>query len=381
MDETFDETLEETAAETFKGTPTNNVGATATRPPKLSICISTLNRAKFIGQTLDSIIGQLTDACEILVLDNASTDETQQILPEYSRREPRIRYVRREINQGIDRNFDTAVELCAGEYCWLLPDDDFLKPGAVSAVLAAVTNEPSVVFVNFEFRDVSMTHVTQERCLPYDSDRVYGPWELDRLFFELGDLLRYIGAIVIKRSIWLERNRSLYVGSLFSFVGIIFQTRLPGPAHVIAHPYVSYRHGNSHNWSTNGMELMFAKWPSLVASLQISEAAKRKVHSAEPWKHPYELLIRRGAGQYTLREYRRWIRPQLGSIRERFLPYMTATLPGVLVNLGMLSWLWMRTGDKRHPLQSLYREMLRDSRFYYKNWGGRERSREWVDSE
>lgn len=377
----MDDTMVATAEQTFADTFADEIDAHPAAVPKLSIVISTFNRGSFIGRTLDSIVGQLTDACEILILDNASTDETQQVVTAYARREPRVRYIRREINQGIDRNFDAAVEAAAGEYCWLLPDDDYIKPGGISAVLATLVSEPSVVFVNFEFKDVSMTRVTQERCLWYDTDRVYGPWELDRLFFELNDLLRYIGAIVIKRSIWLERDRNLYVGSLFSFVGIIFQRRLPGHAHVIAQPYVSYRHGNSHNWSTNGMELMFAKWPSLVASLAISNEAKKKVHSAEPWKHPYELLIRRGAGQYTMREYRRWIRPQLGTIRERFLPYLTAALPGVLVNIMMLAWLRTRTGHKRHQLQSLYREMLWDSRFYYKNWGGRERPREWADSE
>src|SRR5687767_12995025 len=96
----------------------------ADRPPvslKLSICITTLNRADYIGETLDSILGQLTPDCEVVVLDCASTDGTPEVLSHYTRRFDQLRYFRQEVNNGFDRDCSRAVELSAGEYCWLLP--------------------------------------------------------------------------------------------------------------------------------------------------------------------------------------------------------------------------------------------------------------------
>jgi len=59
---------------------------------KLSICIPTYNRAAFLGEALDSVIRQATDEVEIVVSDNASTDNTEALVREYQARFPRIRY-------------------------------------------------------------------------------------------------------------------------------------------------------------------------------------------------------------------------------------------------------------------------------------------------
>ena len=102
--------------------------------PILSICIATYNRAGFIGETLDSIIAQMDDDVEILVVDGASTDNTEGIMREYTQKESRIRYVRLSAKGGVDQDYDKSVELARGEFCWLFTDDDLLKPGAVAAV-------------------------------------------------------------------------------------------------------------------------------------------------------------------------------------------------------------------------------------------------------
>ena len=82
---------------------------------KLSVCIATFNRARYIGETLDSILAQATDDVEVVVLDGGSTDGTRDVVEEFARRHPRLRYVRQETNHGVDRDFDTAVHLATGE--------------------------------------------------------------------------------------------------------------------------------------------------------------------------------------------------------------------------------------------------------------------------
>lgn len=328
---------------------------------KLSICIPTFNRAAFIGATLDSIISQTTSECEIVISDNASTDNTEQVVAEYARRFDNLRYVRQDTNNGLDRNFNCAVELARGEYCWLMTDDDLLKPGAVARVLEALYRDLSLLVVNVEVRDFSMSKVLQCRRLNFESDRIYGQGEMDRLFVELDETVMYIGNVIIKRAIWIARERERYYGSLFIHVGVIFQESLPGEVLVIAEPFVSYRTGNVQTFWQQASEIFFAKWPSLVGSLALSESTKREIRSAQPWSNPQWLLMLRGRGFYSLAEYRRWIRPQLRSLRQRLPPVLITLLPGVLVNACFVFYYTARKNGSRV-------QVMRQSRFHPRNW-------------
>lgn len=97
----------------------------------LTIGIPTYNGAPHIRETLDSILSQdpniLDSKVEILISDNASTDETELIVREYSSKHPNlIRYSKNEINIGFDRNLDMLFKKANGAYVWLMGDDDAL---------------------------------------------------------------------------------------------------------------------------------------------------------------------------------------------------------------------------------------------------------------
>lgn len=71
--------------------------------PVLSIAIPTYNGAKYIREALDSIITQLDDVdeeVEIVISDNASTDQTPEIISEYQKKYPFIKYFRNDENLG-----------------------------------------------------------------------------------------------------------------------------------------------------------------------------------------------------------------------------------------------------------------------------------------
>lgn len=339
---------------------------------KLSICIATFNRANFIGATLESILSQLTDECEIVILDGASTDHTEQVLSEYRLRFNRLRYVRQTTNNGIDRDYDRAVGLARGEYCWLMPDDDFLKPGAISTVLGALSREPSLVMVNIELRSFDMSKVMQARRLDFTADRVYRPGEMDRLFVEAGHYLTYCGSAIIKKALWMSRERERYYGTLYVHVGVIFQQPLPSDALVIAAPLVSYRMGNTHTFSPEVIETQWIRWPGVVHSLALSDSAKNAICGRKPWRSFRELILWRGFGYYSMTEYRKLIFPQLASVRESFVPTFVAMLPGILVNA--LCILYYRLTQRPHRSYrgvwptDVVLHSLRDSRYHPRNW-------------
>lgn len=331
------------------------------RRPKLSICITTFNRGAFIGATLDSILPQLTADCEVVVVDGASSDDTARILAGYAQRCERLRYLTQSVNNGMDRDYDAAVELARGDYCWLMTDDDFIKPGGAAAVLRALQGDVDVVIVNVESKDFCMQRVVQRRWMTLRDDRRYSAQELDRLFIDAQEVIRYVGCTVIKRSLWLARDRQRYCGTWWLYAGVVFQAALPGSAVIIAEPLVSYRMGNLHTFGAIGGELLLDVWPTMVESFAVSAAARRKVPSSEPWRNFEWLLFLRATGTYSWPRYRSLLRPRLTLLRAMFMPALVAAVPSRLANAVLVAHHALRRNEGRLA-------WLKTSRFYLGNW-------------
>ena len=134
--------------------------------PCLSICIATYNRAEYIGETLESIIPQMTSEVEIVVVDGASTDNTGNVVKRYVEDCRQINYILLPSKGGVDQDFCKAVEFAKGEYCWLFPDDDLLKPGAISTVLNEIPKGYSLIIVNAQVMNKDFSKVLENKRLP-----------------------------------------------------------------------------------------------------------------------------------------------------------------------------------------------------------------------
>lgn len=298
----------------------------------ISFCITTRNRAAFIGTTLESLISQATDEVEIVVLDAASTDATSQKVEEFTRRFPRLRYVRQDTNHGVDRDYDRTVELARGRYCWMMSDDDILTPGAVAEVLGQCRMGYDLIVVNAEDRDADLREIIGARRLPFLEDKVYRPSEANRLFSDVSNHLSFIPCVVIRRDLWLSRDRKPYLGSLFVHVGVIFQERLPGNALAVARPLVAVRNANV-SWASRSFEIWMLKWPGLIWSFPgFSDVDKGAVCPREPWRGWKALLTHRAMGSYSLEEYRHWVAPRAASAGRKVIAWVVAAAPGHLVN-------------------------------------------------
>lgn len=334
-----------------------------TNSVRLTIAITTRNRADYIGETLDSILPQVADDTEVLILDGASTDNTPQVVADYQRRFPALRYVRLEVNGGVDRDFDRSVGYSRGEYCWLMTDDDLLREGAVSAVRAAIRRSPSLVIVNAEVRNPDLSEVVEARRLAFPADRKYNGQDLDRIFAETAFYLSFIGCVVIRRSIWLSRDRESYYGSLFVHMGVIFQQPLPGEVIALAEPFITIRYGIA-NWIRREFEIWMFKYPEFIWSFPlVSAEAKAAVTPRQPWRKAARLLLFRAKGAYTRAEYTKWIRPQLRSVAERIRFGGVLLVPGSIANV--LALLYCAVSRKSVGLKLVE---LKNSPHYFRNW-------------
>ncbi len=300
--------------------------------PRLSICLATRNRAAFISQTLDSILGQLQPRIELVVVDGASSDRTPEVMERYRSLHPSIRYYRQPDNSGVDQDYDKAIGYAGGDYCWMMTDDDVLRPGAIERVLAAIEKPRDLVVVNAEARNADLSKVLQHRLLDIARDRDYGPGEKDKLFQDVASYLSFIGGVVVRRGFWNSRDRKSYYGSLFAHVGVIFQSPAVENASVIADPLIALRYGLA-GWTPRSFEIWFIKWPELIWSFSdFPASAKAKVYPREPWRNLRRLFLYRANGAYALGEYRRHLSTRAGGTTRLFC-LAIALCPGILANM------------------------------------------------
>jgi abequosyltransferase len=299
---------------------------------RLSICMTTRNRAEFLRRTLDSILPQMTEEVEIVIVDGASSDHTGNVAREYHEKCPRLRYFRMERNSGVDRDYNASAEAARGEYCWFMSDDDLLNPGAVRTVLDETSGGYSLLVVNAEDWNSDFSERVKERRLPFDRNRVYAPSERERFFIDTAHHLSFIPALVIRRDVWLSREREKYFGTWFAHVGVVFQDPLPGDAVLIADPLIRIRNENI-SWGSNIFEIWAIRWPGLIWSLEnIGASSKEKVCPESPAKNWRTLLAYRAIGAYSRREREKFILPGAPGPGFRLLSALISVVPPPLIN-------------------------------------------------
>ena len=92
---------------------------------KVSIVICSFNRADFLPRALDSVLKQTYDNFEVIIIDDGSTDNTEEVAQKYLARDERIKYFRNSANLGIARSRNKGVVLSQGEYIAMLDSDDY----------------------------------------------------------------------------------------------------------------------------------------------------------------------------------------------------------------------------------------------------------------
>jgi len=110
--------------------------------PLVSICIPTYNRADFLDKAIRSALQQTYRNIEIIVIDNASTDNTDEILSRFN--DLRLKYIKNTENFGLFGNFNRCIEQARGEYIHILHSDDTIEPTFTECCMKFIQDHPSV---------------------------------------------------------------------------------------------------------------------------------------------------------------------------------------------------------------------------------------------
>lgn len=125
------------------------------QPEYISIIIPTWNSGQWVRRTLDSVLKAADENCEIVLVDDCSTDNTLDILREYEERDSRILVFENSKHSGCSATRKYGVENCNGDAVMFVDSDDVLLPDAISELRAATTAESDIVVGNVSRRSIN----------------------------------------------------------------------------------------------------------------------------------------------------------------------------------------------------------------------------------
>jgi len=115
---------------------------TAIARPRLSVVLPNYNHAVHLPNWFKAVLEQSVQPFEIIVIDDASTDNSMEIIQDFARKNPSIRVYRNEKNQGVGYGVNRGLALAAGDYIYFSASDDEVLPGFFEKSLDVLARHP-----------------------------------------------------------------------------------------------------------------------------------------------------------------------------------------------------------------------------------------------
>ncbi len=112
--------------------------------PQVTVLMSVFNGARTLREAVESILDQTFSAYEFLIIDDASTDETPQMLDDYAARDARIRIVRNDRNLGLTQSLNRGIGLSRGALIARMDADDISRPNRLDRQVSFMAAAPEI---------------------------------------------------------------------------------------------------------------------------------------------------------------------------------------------------------------------------------------------
>jgi glycosyltransferase involved in cell wall biosynthesis len=119
-----------------------------TAAPRLSVGLPVYNGASYVAESIEALLGQSYDEFELIISDNASTDDTGEICRHYEKLDPRVSYHRQPVNVGLAPNHNFVVDKARGELFKWAAGDDLYGRDLLKLCVEAMDEYPLVVLAH-----------------------------------------------------------------------------------------------------------------------------------------------------------------------------------------------------------------------------------------
>lgn len=154
---------------------------------KVSVVIPVYNVEKYIGECLDSVVSQTLRDIEIIVVDDGSPDSSGIILDEYAKKDSRIQVIHKK-NGGVSAARNDGLEICTGEYIYIMDSDDYIEPNALESMYnnAVATGADVVIEDHISFSEEGIQtihHLFKDEFVTDDRDMIL---QLQKMALHIG---------------------------------------------------------------------------------------------------------------------------------------------------------------------------------------------------
>lgn len=139
--------------------------------PKVSVCIPSYNYSAFIGKTIQSVLDQTYQDFEIVVVDDCSTDNSEEVVRSF--KDSRIKFFRNKKNLGMVPNTNKALKLAKGELIGVLNSDDYYDPKMIETALEMFDKNSEIGFTYSSYVVVDEHGETITKIKSCDCDKVF----------------------------------------------------------------------------------------------------------------------------------------------------------------------------------------------------------------
>lgn len=119
----------------------------------ISVVITSYNYEKYLKDTINSVLSQIYSDWEMIVVDDASTDSSVEIIKEFAKNDSRIKLIENDTNQGLARTLKKGIEAASGEWISILESDDMLREDYLEKKASIAANNPAIGLI---FNDVEL---------------------------------------------------------------------------------------------------------------------------------------------------------------------------------------------------------------------------------
>ena len=141
--------------------------------PTLSVVMGNYNHSRYLVESIPAILNQSFRPKELIIIDDASTDNSVEIIEGFAKKDPIIRFYKNEKNLGNAATYIKAYELITGDYFNLAAADDLVLPGLFEKTMAMLAKYPNAGYCSAITRMISENGDEQKSApeMPYVSKK------------------------------------------------------------------------------------------------------------------------------------------------------------------------------------------------------------------
>lgn len=236
---------------------------------------------------------EVLDKMEIIISDNCSTDDTQQIVRDAMDQGFNCRYIRNETNLGMDGNFVSCFRKAQGRYVWLLGDDDTIIIESLKKIVNLLEAP----------EEYGLLHIYQKNDL--NKDIVYVS-NHDEMVKYVSYRVTFISANIVNAKYVPAINFEKYMGTWFTLVPLYLTALIQERQNILfGNQTFEWSRDYGRNGGYNFYEVFIVNYFSIISEYMLDKKLltwlKRDIWPFI-WRHTTNLLIRKNVGNYQTRD-------------------------------------------------------------------------------